>query len=208
MPWALKRYHHTGHPHFITFSCYYRLSYLSAPSARQLVELALEDTRIRYVMPVFGYVVMPEHVHLLVHEPQRATIASAIQSIKQSVSRQLIEERKHFWQKRYYDFNVHTSDKLTEKLQYMHRNPVKRGLVEKPEDWMWSSFRHYAFGEIGPVEMESYWTAIRRQRAGVTFTIRKLSEPITFGTVSPEASKRVQTERPHPTTSLKKRAKS
>ena len=49
-------------------------------------------------------------------------------------------------------------------LKYMHRNPVVRGLVARPEDWPWSSFRHYAMGEIGTVEIESEWTARRRER--------------------------------------------
>jgi putative transposase len=44
----------------------------------------------------------------------------------------------------------------------MHRNPVKRGLVERPEDWAWSSFRHYATGEVGAIEIESKWTAFQR----------------------------------------------
>ena len=67
----------------------------------------------------------------------------------------------------YYDFNVRSEKKRIEKLRYIHRNPVKRGLVEKPEDWRWSSFRHYATGEEGPVELESPWTARRRERLGM-----------------------------------------
>jgi putative transposase len=67
-----------------------------------------------------------------------------------------------FWQARYYDFLMHSEEKRVEKLRYMHRNPVKRGLVEKPEQWQWSSFRHYATGEVGTVEIESEWTASRR----------------------------------------------
>jgi putative transposase len=59
----------------------------------------------------------------------------------------------HLWQKRFYDFNVSTSEKRVEKLRYMHRNPVKRGLVRAPEDWKWSSFRSYAFKEEGPVRI-------------------------------------------------------
>ena len=66
-----------------------------------------------------------------------------------------------FWQARYYDFNVHSSRKGTEKLDYMHRNPV-RGSCAKPEDWPWSSFRHYRTGLRGIVEVESLWTAARR----------------------------------------------
>ena len=69
---------------------------------------------------------------------------------------------KPFWQRRYYDFNVHSEKKRVEKLRYMHRNPVVRGLVTHPEDWKWSSFRHYATGMRGTVEIESFWTAARR----------------------------------------------
>ncbi|HVO78882.1 MAG TPA: hypothetical protein VMT39_02590 [Candidatus Bathyarchaeia archaeon] len=69
-----------------------------------------------------------------------------------------------FWQRRFYDFNLWSRPKMVEKLKYMHRNPVVRGLVSRPEDWPWSSFRHYAMGEIGPVEIESEWTALRRER--------------------------------------------
>jgi putative transposase len=68
-----------------------------------------------------------------------------------------------FWLRRYHDFNVFSQDKHVEKLRYIHRNPVRRGLVENPEDWAWSSFRHYLTGEIGVVEIESEWTAKRRE---------------------------------------------
>lgn len=74
------------------------------------------------------------------------------------------KEAWQFWQRRFYDFNVWNWAKLIEKLKYMHRNPVVRGLVARPEDWPWSSFRHYAMGEMGPVEIESEWTALRRER--------------------------------------------
>ncbi len=78
----------------------------------------------------------------------------------------LEENSRHFWQARYYDFNVWTARKRVKKLRYIHRNPVKRGLVEKPEDWRWSSFRNYATGEEGVVEIESPWTGRKRERAG------------------------------------------
>jgi len=64
-----------------------------------------------------------------------------------------------FWQARYYDFNVWSEKKFVEKLRYIHRNPVARGLVNKPEDWPWSSFRHYLTGAEGTVEIGSQWTA-------------------------------------------------
>ena len=57
----------------------------------------------------------------------------------------------HVWQSRFYDFVVFTEKKRVEKLRYMHRNPVQRGLVLEPQQWLWSSFRHYAYGERGSV---------------------------------------------------------
>lgn len=161
MPAGLVRYQQCGEMHFLTFSCYRRLPYLGDEKARCLFESALERMQKRYRFVVAGYVVMPEHVHLLVNEPQRSSLDRAVKGIKLSVA--LRSRQRPFWQARYYDFNVWTEEKRVEKLRYMHRNPVKRGLVEKPEDWPWSSFRHYATGLDGTVEIESQWTAFRRE---------------------------------------------
>ena len=76
-------------------------------------------------------------------------LSKALQALKISVSRRLKE--RPFWQTRYYDFNVFTHNKRVEKLKYMHRNPVTRGLVTNPEDWRWSSYRHYLRNEPTPV---------------------------------------------------------
>jgi putative transposase len=164
--------------HFLTFSCYRRLPYLASPEAKNLFEDALERIRKKYSFVVAGYVVMPEHVHLLVNEPGRPTLDQASKAIKLSVT--LRRRERPFWQARYYDFNVFTEEKRVEKLRYMHRNPVVRGLVEKPEDWpttpatktcrwgsrSWSSFRHYKTGIEGTVEIESEWTGWRREHGG------------------------------------------
>ncbi|MGA2571864.1 MAG: transposase [Terracidiphilus sp.] len=154
------RYQQTGEFHFLTFSCYHRRAYLSAVAAMELFEDALERVRRRYLFAVAGYVVMPEHVHLLVNEPQRALLSGAIQALKLSVS--MRSRERPFWQAHYYDFNVSTHEKFVEKLRYMHRNPVRRGLAARPEDWKWSSFRDYQTGLCGTVEIESEWTARKR----------------------------------------------
>lgn len=106
---------------------------------------------------------MPEHIHLLISEPRGVLLAKAIQALKLSVAVQ--RKERPFWQPRYYDFNVYTSRKRIEKLRYIHRNPVRRGLCAGPEDWQWSSFRHYATGCETQVEIESEWTARKRERA-------------------------------------------
>lgn len=70
------------------------------------------------------------------------------------------DTERSFWQARFYDFNIWTTKKRMEKLRYMHRNPVKRGLVESPEQWRWSSYRFYLLGEPGPVQISVGWGEI------------------------------------------------
>jgi putative transposase len=171
-----KRYQHQRCLHFITFSCYRRLKLLDSPEARDIFERELERVRRWYRFYVSGYVVMPEHVHLLVSEPEAGELCIALQMLKQISSRKLRpRELPRFWQVRYYDFPVWTDGKRVEKLRYIHRNPVHRGLVARPEDWQGSSFVHYATGTGGVVEIESQWTARRREQMGILPTL--LSPP-------------------------------
>jgi putative transposase len=150
---GLERYQVRGDLHFVTFSCFHRLGYLKTAAACDLFEDALQKTHVRYRFEVIGYVVMPEHVHLLVGEPRRELLAVGLQALKLSVTRRAMQ--RPFWQARYYDFNVRTSAKRTEKLNYIHWNPMKRGLVDRPEDWRWSSYRYYQTGEQGRVTIGS-----------------------------------------------------
>ncbi len=138
-----------------------------ASAGYSVIEEQLEKTRSHDEFVAAGHVLMPEHVHLLVSEPKVTSLATAMQVLKQQTSRLLKQPgEKQFWRRRYYDLNVHNPEMTTEKLRYMHRNPVKRGLVSKPEDWVWSSFRHYACGLEGVVEIESEWTARSPQQRG------------------------------------------
>jgi putative transposase len=110
-----------------------------------------------------GYVVMPEHVHLLVGEPERRLLATAIQAMRQSVARRAyLSPGEAFWQARYYDLNVFSDRKRIEKLRYIHRNPVARGLVGAPEEWKWSSYLAYAEGIQGAVQIDTNWMAHER----------------------------------------------
>ncbi len=162
MPWGLVRFQQSHCLHFITFTCYRRQPFLDTTRAKNVFERSLEQTCRSYRLDVIGYVVMPEHVHL----PERAILSRAIQSLKQSVSQKLNSHHGHFWQARYYDFNVLSAAKRFEKLKYIHRNPVHRGLVDKPEDWLWSGYRPYALGESGTVQIESPVTTWKRRQVG------------------------------------------
>jgi putative transposase len=169
MPTNLHRYYGAGYLHFITTSCYRRSPLLGAAQNRDLFLEVMERVRRRYRFVVVGYVVMPEHVHLLFSEPERGDPSVVMKVLKQSFARHLLTRRRaaagprqsslwdtaltegHVWQHRFYDYIVFTEKKRVEKLRYMHRNPVVRGLVLAPEQWLWSSYRHYATGEKGPV---------------------------------------------------------
>jgi putative transposase len=99
----------------------------------------------------------------MIGELAKSTVSGVVHALKLSMA--MCHAERPFWQARLYDFLVHNEAKRVEKLRYMHRNPVVRGLVEKPQDWRWSSFRHYATGVEGvPVQV---WRSSRggRQRA-------------------------------------------
>ncbi len=163
MPKNLKRYSGKGDLHFITFSCYRRIGLLGTARARNGFVRALEEVREKYRFVLAGYVVMREHVRLLMGEPKMGTPSTVVHSLKLRVSKRMRRGRRkqpsgqrtlpfrgwgaelpQFWQRRFYDFNVYSATKRREKLEYMHRNPVTRRLVKDPKDWLWSSYASYS----------------------------------------------------------------
>ena len=112
---------------------------------------------------VSGFVVMPDHVHAVlwfddesnlpkVMQKWKAVSAQNLKMLYQKIVPEMLEYLKKeesgkeyvsFWVRRYYDFNIRTPDKLVEKLKYMHENPVRKGLVKKPENYLWSSAAWY-----------------------------------------------------------------
>jgi putative transposase len=177
MPSGLHRSYGAHHLHFITCSCYRRLPFLRTVRSRDRFLSILEQTRKRYRFVVVGYVAMPEHIHLLITEPEVGTPSTVMQVLKQRSARALLPRkrpadprqrclfgdavvRSPFWQARFYDFNVWTRKKRVEKLRYMHRNPVKRGLVSSAEEWRWSSYRFYLLDDAGPLRVNEGWTKI------------------------------------------------
>jgi putative transposase len=152
MPRKLKRYHGRGDLHFITFSCYERRALLRTVRARDLFLKILEQERRQCAASVVGYVVMPEHVHLLLSEPKKGTLAKLMQVLKQRVSHAMRRRRRRevsaqlslafpvssaglrrFWQRRYYDFNVYSTQKIREKLDYIHYEPGEEKLGDAPQ---------------------------------------------------------------------------
>lgn len=164
----LERRYGWGHLHLITCSCYRRLPFFASERRRDVLLNILREVRDRYDFALLGYVVMPEHIHLPISEPNVGTPSLVMQVLKQRLSRTLrrrprnspasqmrfwkdeqLSKHPRFWQRRFYDFNVWSFRKKNEKLNYMHFNPVRRGLVDHPKSWDWSSYRFYMIG--GPV---------------------------------------------------------
>ena len=173
MPKGWKRYYGCGHLQFLTFSCYRRLPLLNTMRARNLFAHALDKIRERYRFLLVGYVVMPNHVHLLISEPAKGTPSVVLKVSKQRVSRDLrrskhraptgqsrftftrgVGDLPRFWQPRFHDFNVWSVKKIREKLDYMHANPITRRLVEHLKDWPWSSWSFYGRGEAGLIPID------------------------------------------------------
>src|SRR5215472_6301774 len=178
MKYRLKRFYGLGHLHFITCSCYRRKPLLASTHARDLLLKILHEVRQRFDFGLVGYVVMPEHIHLLITEPNRGTPTTVMQVLKQRVSRAVnprkrrkrapsaqlplwdelaTNQRTPFWQRRFYDFNVWSTRKRNEKLNYMHFNPVNRGLVQHPRNWDWSSFGFYSSSKPNRCPPNPHW---------------------------------------------------
>ena len=179
----MQRQHHysTGsHLHFITASTYRRVRLFDSPRFRARFIETLDQLRSEFDFRLVGYVLMPEHFHLLVRPSKAHSPSRIVGSLKQRTARYIIENLKEskepwcrrmlnkivlpetvhdestyrVWQRRFYDFNVWSESKQLEKLQYMHGNPVKRRLVENPANWLWSSWRFYHLGDTSVLAMD------------------------------------------------------
>ena len=157
------------HVHFVTFSCYKRRKYLSADHAKRIVIGHLGSRLARFHGLCPGFVIMPNHVHVLVWFPETGQFSVFLNKWKDQTSAALkaffrerlssywsqVDDTDSIWQQRYYGFNIWNREKLEEKLEYMHRNPVRAGFVERPTDWPWSSARWYA--DRKPVGLPIRW---------------------------------------------------
>ena len=166
-----------GHAHGLTFSCFAGYKLLSKPRACNWFIEALASGCEKHQVQLWAYVLMPEHVHLIVlPERDEYKMASFRKSVKQSVSRRAMSylerhspewlERltvrrpggaveRHFWQEGGgYDRNILSSRALLNTILYFHANPVRRGLAANPTDWEWSSARHYEGYEDVKLKMD------------------------------------------------------
>jgi putative transposase len=168
------RYNEPGQPRELTFSCYCGYAFLHQDRTRQWLAEAIDAARRKYGFQIWAYVFMPEHVHLLVYPGDTAEhMSKFLQAVKEPVARQAIDHLKRnapswlprvtvregqrvrlrFWQPGGgYDRNVTSIETLRAMIDYLHANPVRRGLVARAEEYEWSSARWYA--GLRPVKLE------------------------------------------------------
>ena len=145
-----------GHAHLLTFSCYRRRPYFGSDEAKDAFLECLAASKKRLGFEVIAYVVMPEHVHLLVFPKDGLKVRSVLQSVKQPVAQRLGVRGEKFWQPGGgHDRNVHSRKAAGTVIDYIHDNPVVQGLCAVREEYRWSSARWYA-DRTGPVEVDPW----------------------------------------------------
>ena len=156
----LRHYDNLNTARFVTFSCYRRLQLLVHSQVIRTFLETVSTTRNEHRFRLLGYVIMPEHVHLVLHPSDGTKLGPLIGMIKSKAAAQIIAEgimelpgscrihrngveRRVFWQPRCYDHNCRSEATVIEKINYCHNNPVSRGLVAEPAGWKWSSNNWY-----------------------------------------------------------------
>jgi putative transposase len=166
-----KKVHHfdePSHAHFLTFSCYHRLPLLNKDRSRYWLIEALQAARQKHGFELWGWAIMPEHVHLLLLPKSYYRTQTILADIKRPVGQQAIhwlEENRpdflerltvrnrnrtyrRFWQAGTgQDRNIYDPNAAHQVLEYIHNNPVRRGLVQLPEQWQWLSAQDWASGK-------------------------------------------------------------
>ena len=172
---SIKHFDVLGHAHELTFSCVDRADLLVDATIRSWLVDSISRARIKHQFHLWAYVFMPNHVHLLVLPiGESYEIKKILQSIKQPVGRRVMNRAKgigelridkkimehvtnrgRFWQAGPgYDCNVLDSRTAIEMAEYIHHNPVRKGLVDKPEDWIWSSAAAWAGNPTCPLKID------------------------------------------------------
>lgn len=189
MPSQLHRHDEAGHVHFWTISCYRRLSFLWHDALKQVVIEGLRMLQRDLGVCLIAYVVMPDHLHFIVLPHRRGDdtpipISQVLHRFKRQIGMEAKDRLRDIWRHkrtlwaaplnawaageypkqvvfntRGYDFNITRFDTLVEKIDYCHKNPVSRGLVDTPEQWKWSSFRYYDRGDrsVLPMDWDGRW---------------------------------------------------
>lgn len=172
----LIHFDHQGTVRFITFSCVHRWKLLIDPAIISIIFEEIDSARNKHNFAIYGYVIMPNHVHLVMYPRSPIDIARVIGEIKSRSARRIFDywrnrenplvdrlksddrgrNRHVLWLPKCYDHNCRTIETVTEKVHYCHNNPVKAGLATSPREWKWSSFHWYHGDKSGLLAMDDF----------------------------------------------------
>ena len=177
---GLRRFHIEGHIYYITTVIYNRLPIFTRPTFVIPLLDSLNFYRYKQEFKLLGYVVMPDHIHLVIWPFGNSTVSDIMRDFKEFTAKRIIRQAEvesiedwskafcyageetgrsnnKVWQDSFWDENVYTERFLRQKLNYVHRNPPRAGLVERPADYPYSSYRNYEFGEEWLIEIDRGW---------------------------------------------------
>jgi putative transposase len=175
-----KRYRIEGSVFYVTSNIYRRLPILRSPSFVLSILDSLNYYRYLYICKLLGYVIMPDHIHLLIWPQEAQVITDLMRDFKRftlgRITRQArvegkVEwprsferagsetERAQFkvWQDSFWEQCIYTEDFLRQKLNYIHLNPVRAGLMKNPADYPYSSYRNYYLDDHQLIEIDHEW---------------------------------------------------
>jgi len=175
------RIYSPGELQFIASSTYRRTQVFRSRRFCEFFVQRLEEVRQKLGYLLIGWVLMPEHFHLLLKPQPAETTPRVVKELKEETAKRILKvlrenlgfpwcrkifsrlslpptvhDESHFrlWNRRFHPFDVYSEEKRLEKLNYMHNNPVKRGLVNSPGDWPWSSWRYYYLQDSSVLRMD------------------------------------------------------
>lgn len=171
----LRHFDGDGRARFVTFGTFNKLPLIANNENRMIIINAIGLMREKYRFRLLGYVLMPEHIHLVIIPDNGTKIGRIVGEIKRESAVKILDKlkklnspilaklevtrdgiRKHaFWQRRCYDHNCRTPESVWKAIEYCHNNPVKRGLVKEPSSWIWSSYLYYNGKDKVVLEIDS-----------------------------------------------------
>ena len=178
---GMKHFYGQNHLHYLTANTYRKARIFDSDRYKRKFVQSLDDLRTELGFRIIGYVLMPEYSHLLIWPGTLANPSQIMQKLSERTANFIlrnlrenlafpwcrkmlkrfalpptVHDHAHYrvWNRRGYDMNVWSEKKIQEKLNYMHNNPVKRGLVAQPGDWPWSSWRYYYLDDSSVLAMD------------------------------------------------------
>lgn len=142
----IKRFYEENAAYFLTTVTKNRIEIFRDPKSCKILLVTIEYFKLILDYRLYGFCIMPEHLHLIIHPFGKYNFSYIMKMLKGSFARKLNKinaKEGKIWQKGFYDECILDSYELLKKLEYLHNNPVKANLVSSPEEFLYSSYNHY-----------------------------------------------------------------